>query len=217
MKRYLPLAALMAANLSSAAMADSTIDNMIPGYLRDAVSTNAGLEVILPVANTNGKKTNLTVHFDVYPVASATPLFSTQSKTFALQAVPACAMPVDSWSEANSNPVFVDNFEVQMISLTRQCGNDGSGGMWEVMDTLVYAADVSKPGGAVWTKNYPNMRGDNLSVVNVSGNAIPEILIVSSPFSSSGGGSSDVTLTFLRAPTGGVAVAPITRSQGNVM
>jgi hypothetical protein len=216
MKHYLPLAALMAATLSSTAMATSTVDNSISNYLRDAVSTNTGLEVILPVANTNAKMTNLTVHFDVYPVASATPLFSTQSKTFALQAVPACAMPVDSWSQGNSNPVFVNNFEVQMISLVRQCTNDGSGGMWEVMDTLVYAADVSKSGGAIWSKNYPNVSGDNLSVVNVDGGATPEILIVSHPFNSSGGGSSDVTLTFLRAPTGGDAIAPITRSQGSV-
>jgi hypothetical protein len=217
MKRYLSLASVIMATLSSAAMAANTVDNTISGYVRDAVSTNAGVEVILPITNTNTKKTNLTMYFDVYPVASATKLFSTPSKTFALQTVPACAQSVDSWTDGNgnSNPVFVNNFEVQMVSLVRYCGNDGMGGMWQVMDTLVYAADVSQPAGATWSKNYPNVRGDALSVVNVDTTATPEILIVTSPYNSSGGGSSDVTMTFLRQASGAIAIAPITRTQGN--
>ena len=213
MKHYLALAALMAANLSGVAMAASSTDNMIPSYVRDAVSTNAGLEVVLPFSSINTAKTSLSLHFDVYPLASTTKLFSTAGKTFVLQTAPACAVPVDAWSEGggHTDPVFANNFEVQMYSLTRMCSNDGSGGTWQLTDTLVYAADVSQSVGAIWTKNFPNIRGDALSVVDVNGDATPEVLIVTNPVNS----KSDATMLFVNASNGNAVVGSITRSQGN--
>ena len=182
MKFRLLMSALLAMAASASANASDSLLNLAPLY-KETVASNPGIEMIHPYVryvdtNVDGMPDSVVFQFNVYPVNSNIKLFSTAGRTVPVAAIP-CTSPLEV--DVNlSNGKFLGELSptrshVALVVIT-SCVESGTGEFKEAFNTLVYSADVSAPGGLVWSKVYAL---DLLSFdgVDVDGDATNELVV----------------------------------------
>ncbi len=142
--------------------------DMSPLY-KEVVAANPGIEAVHPHfedldTNFDGRADTIKFQFDVYPVASNVPLFSSPLRTFIYPANP-CTNP--AWTDA-----YVEGLKFLGGSVLRshiafdiiiECEEAGTFEYKEAHKTIVYSTNVSVPLGATWTKVY------NLELISFDG------------------------------------------------
>jgi len=177
-----PSIAVLLIALAFDAQAQANVLDLTPLY-KDVVASNTGLEMVHPYLDQVDKDADgvmdlIKIAFNVYPINSATPLFST---TIAKVDFPSpCVNPDDyRWSEISAVKFLgTDSSRSHLaIGLAAGCTEaDFPYDYKEAYKTFVYSAAVDAPSGSVWQKTY-YIDLSSFDEINFDGDADKELAL----------------------------------------
>ncbi len=174
-------AALILLFASSGANADEFLDGK--PLLKDAVSTSAGLELILPlideVDNTgDGYPDQIFVKFNVFTAGTTNRLFDSTPRGFVPPSIP-CTTVATGSLDWDWDITFVgeDNTHTGLgLLFYTECFDESDGQFKEAIKTLFYMADTRSNSGISWAQAWP-WDALGFEIVNWDGDAQEEVVI----------------------------------------